>query len=167
MSYFASSRRACLSVRSKPASRPTAFRARVDGFFGKRPMITQVHQRREQIVAQHAARLRDRCAAATTCAFGRSIFQLEDDAFGRLLADAGNRREPREITAFDRADELARLDARQHGEADLRPDAADANQPLEQIEFERASQSRTARSRLRARACARAARRRPPTSPRP
>ena len=53
VSYFASSRSACFSVRSKPPSRPADFDGRIDGFLGERPMIPQVHQRREQIVAQH------------------------------------------------------------------------------------------------------------------
>src|SRR5439155_7534087 len=38
--------------------------------------------------------------------------------------------------ALDRADQLLRLDARQHGERDLRADAADADQPLEQLLLE-------------------------------
>ena len=42
---------------------------------------------------------------------------------------------------MDRADELARLDARQHRDRQLRPDAADRDQPLEDLLFERGQES--------------------------
>src|SRR5207247_8601209 len=67
---------------------------------------------------------------------GQPILELEDDSFGRLLSDSGNGGEARQITPLDRADELERLDAGQHGEPELRSDAADTDQSLEEIELE-------------------------------
>ena len=97
------------------------FQRRIDGFFGERPMIPQVHQRREQIVSKH----RNVCGDARhsrDCCFGQSIFELENDALGCLLADAGNRRQARDVLELDRTNQLLRLDARKYGERDLRPE---------------------------------------------
>ncbi len=66
-----------------------------------------------------------------------TILQFEHHSLRGLAADAGNRGEPRQIAAMDRADELGRLDARQHGYRQLRPDAADRDQPLEELLFQR------------------------------
>ena len=64
--YFASSRNACLqrALEARVGGRAERFHGGVRRFFGERPMITQVHERREHIVAQHgrggAARRRGR-----------------------------------------------------------------------------------------------------------
>ena len=100
-------------------------------------MIPQVDERREQIVAQRGRSRAGAGARDRRLQPRQAILQLEHDALGRLLADAGNRRQPRHIAALDRADQLRRLDARQHRERQLRADAADADQPLEQIQLER------------------------------
>ena len=100
-------------------------------------MITQVHERREHIVAHHR-RFGGRAAGRGRGDRGarQTILQLEHDALRRLLADAGNRGEPREVAPLDRAQQLLRLDPRQHRQRDLRTDAADADQPLEQLLLE-------------------------------
>ena len=88
-----SSRSAAVSACSKVGSALDDKRG-VDGLLGLRPMIAEVLQRREQVVAQpiagrgHAASP----APAGTASMREPILQLEDDALGRLLADAGDRR---------------------------------------------------------------------------
>ena len=66
---------------------------RVDRLLGQRPLVAEVQQRRQQIVAQLVLRPRRSPAA---CAGRRQrrrqpILQLEPDALGGLLADAGDR----------------------------------------------------------------------------
>ena len=56
---------------------------------------------------------------------------------GCLLADAGDPRQARHVTSLHGGDELAGFDPRQHGDGQLRADAADADQPLEQLLLER------------------------------
>jgi len=66
-------------------------------------MIPQVHERRDHVVAQHRRLRRRRPRRDRRRRRPRqAILQLEDDPLRRLLADAGNRGEPREIAALDR-----------------------------------------------------------------
>ena len=95
-SLLRSSRSACFSVSSKRRRASERLHRRVHGFFGERPMIPQVHQRREQIVAQRPARpARRRRRPRPRLRARQPILQLEHDPLGGLLADAGNGREPR------------------------------------------------------------------------
>ena len=67
----------------------------VDGFLGKRTVITQIHQRRQHIISQRG-RLNGTAVRGWRVLDPRQpIFQLEDDALGRLLPDSRNGREPR------------------------------------------------------------------------
>ena len=75
-----------------------------------------------------------------------------------FLPTPGMRGQPRDVLAAHRADQLRRLDARQHRERQLRSDAADRDQPLEQILLERRREPVERDARPRARACACAAR---------
>src|SRR5437867_7849666 len=109
----------------------------VHRLFSERPMISQVHQRREEILAQGRGAGRAVRYDGRHLSPWETILQLEDYALRSLLSDTGNRRQPRDVAALDGADELERFDARQDGERDLRSDAADANQPLEQLLLER------------------------------
>src|SRR5437667_6265193 len=69
-----------------------------DGLFSKRPMIPQVHERREHIVAHSAWRgLHLAGNSVFNLHTGQPIFQLEHDALGCLPADAWNRREPCDV----------------------------------------------------------------------
>ena len=79
-----------------------------------------------------------RPAPAGTDQLRQPILQLEHDALGGLLADAGNARSAaRRRRAARRATSSRGFDARQHRDRQLRPDAADADQPLEQLPLER------------------------------
>ena len=53
----------------------------------------------------------------------------------------GTSRQPRHIAVANGPHELAALDARQNGERQLRSNATDANQPLEQLFLERRHES--------------------------
>ena len=64
---------------------------------------------------------------------GQRPLQLEDDALRRLSPDAGNRLEPRRVLARDRAAQLGRRRARDDRERDLRADARDREQLLEEL----------------------------------
>ena len=59
--------------------------------------------------------------------------QLEDDALRRLSPDAGNRLEARRVLTRDRAAKLGRRRARDDRERDLRADARDREQLLEEL----------------------------------
>ena len=114
--HLATSRNACFRMRSKlrVGGRSERLDGGIGGFLGERPMIPQVHERRDDIVA-HDRRVgrgiaggnRDRLRPR------QPIFQLEDDALGCFLADAGDGGEAREVAALDGANQLERLDARQ------------------------------------------------------
>ena len=105
--YLASSLSACFSVRSKSPS-GVALDRRVDGLLGKRPMIPQVDQRREQVVAQQRRGVdrRGRAAAPPARTRGRRSFSSSTIRSDGLLADAGNRRQPRQVAALDRANQI-------------------------------------------------------------
>ena len=127
---------ACFSVTLESAVR-RGLDGRIDSFFGERPMIPQVHSAESRSSrSAGASRLRRPAATRRDLHARQPILQLEHDPLGRLLADAGNRRQPREVAALDRADQLRRLDARQDRQRQLRADAADADQPLEQLLLE-------------------------------
>src|SRR5262249_37800539 len=64
---------------------------------------------------------------------GELLPQFEDHALGRLPADAGDRLEACEVLAGDRAAELRRRRPGDDRERDLRADARDAEQQLEQL----------------------------------
>ena len=144
-------RNACFSSalearRRRPTS--SVLRSRLNGFFGERPMIPQVHQRREQIVAHAAAppAAPPPAPAAAACARGSRSFSsstMRSDVFLPTPGIAVSRAEsPRSIARTS----SVRLDARQHRQRQLRADAADADQALEQFLLEHASQSRRAAS---------------------
>src|SRR5688572_28186825 len=103
-------------------------------------MITQVHQRREHVVSE-SGRLDGPGDGDRRPKPRQSIFQLDDDALGRLLADAGNRGEPGHVGLLDGAYELVRLHAGQHRQREPRADAADTNQSFEKRELERRRES--------------------------
>ncbi len=102
-------------------------------------MIPQVHERRQHVVAHiggerrrgvpggHGRRLRTR----------QPILQFQDDALRRFFADARDCGQPPDVTSLDRANQFERLDPRQHRERDLRSNAADTDQPLEEFLLER------------------------------
>ena len=104
--YFASSRRACFSVCSKLAVR-CGLDGRIDRFFGKRPMIPQVHQRREHIVAQRERRQRPlRSNGRSSRSRGSRSFSSRTIRSEVFLPTPGNRRQPREIAPLDGPNEL-------------------------------------------------------------
>ena len=158
----ASSRSACFSTVSKVGDSARAQRG-VDGLLRERSMISQVQQRREQVAAQLAAR---------RAGFGPGRRLVDEPASGSLSFSSRPIRSavflPTPGMAVSRATSpactartrSADVDAREHRQRELRPDAADADQPLEDLLLERRRRSRTARACLRARACARAAPRR-------
>ena len=110
----------------------------VGGFFGERPMIPQVHQRRDahRRASTGASAARPPAAIAAACARGSRSFSsstMRSDVFLPTPGIAVSRAtSPRSIARI----ELLRLDARQHRERHLRADAADADQPLEQLLLE-------------------------------
>src|SRR6478735_777689 len=63
---------------------------RVDRLLGKGPMIPQVHERGEQIVAHAGSRGRGVAGRLRDAGARQPILQLEHDALGRFLTDAGN-----------------------------------------------------------------------------
>ena len=102
--HFASSRSACFSVRSKPPSRRRLaaprrrpFRRAADDTPGSSSAESTSSRSAGAPARRRAAGRRRRVRAR------QPILQLEHDALGRLLADAGNRRQPREVAALDRA----------------------------------------------------------------
>ena len=107
---------------------------RIDRLLGERPMIPQVHQRGEQIVA-HAGPPRRvgvtgrrRTRARGNRSFSSST--MRSDVFLPTPGIAVSRAtSPRSIAPH----QIGRLDAGQHRQRELRTDAADADQPLEQI----------------------------------
>ncbi len=113
---------------------------RVDGLLGQRPMIAQVLKRGEQIGTEALARrVRHRHRrTGRNRELGEPILELEHHALGGFAPDARNGRQPREIAAMNGGDQLARLDAGQHRDRQLRPDAADGNQPFKNLLLERA-----------------------------
>ena len=140
-----------------------------NGFLGERPMIPQVHERRDHVVAQRR-RLRTRRAPAAAAAVGArgsrsfSSSTMRSDVFLPTPGIAVSRAtSPRSIARI----ELGRLDAGQHRQRQLRTDAADADQPLEQLLLEQRREAVEQRAHPRARACGCAARSRVPGSPRP
>ena len=122
-------------------------------------MVAEIRERGHQIVAA-ARRLSTGIAgspAADSSAFGSRSRSSIDDPLGGLLADARDAGQPGDVGALDGADQLARLDAREHGQRQLRADAADARSAARRPPARAAWRSRRARADPRARACARAA----------
>ena len=87
-----SSRSALFSASSNVAP-PSRAQRRISRFLGQRPMIAQVLQRRDQVVAQtiRAAAAVPRRPRRPARASREAILQLEHDALRGLLADPGNR----------------------------------------------------------------------------
>ncbi len=105
-------------------------------------MIPQVRQRREHIVPKHGGVGRPAPGGLGDETRARqAILQLEHHPCSCLLADTRNRRQTGDVTAFDGAHELLRLDAGEHGERHLRTDAADADQALEEIQLQQRRES--------------------------
>src|SRR5436190_24173930 len=114
----------------------------VDGFLRDLSLVAKVGERREQVAAQIVAGGGGvRRSAAGGRAERQAILQLEADALRGFLADAGNARQARDVLRADRAHQLAGIDAGQDRERQLRADAADRDQALEQILLERGRES--------------------------
>src|SRR5947207_10534601 len=106
-------------------------------------MIAQVLERRDEVVAQTiGARPLFLGARVGWRDIAEAILQLEHDALRGLLPDPWNPGEARDVGALHGDDELAAFDAREHRDGELRPDAADADQALEQQLFERREESK-------------------------
>ena len=91
----------------------------------------------ESTIIAHRCRVgARRPTSADACTRGSRSFISSTMRSDGLLADAGNRGQPRQIGPLDRPHEFQRLDAREHRERQLRADAADADQPLEQLLLE-------------------------------
>ena len=60
------------------------------------------------------------------------VLELEDQALGGLLADAGDAGEAGNVAGAQRLDEVGGLDAGEDAEGDLGPDAGDVDEPLEE-----------------------------------
>ena len=125
-------------------------------------MIPQIEQRREEVgpklgLARVSPR---RDSAARPQRLVQPVLQLEADTLGRLLADAGDHREPADVARLDGAHEVARIDAGEDGERQRGTDAADRRSGARTTAARGRSRTRTATSRPRARACGRAASRR-------
>ena len=167
--HFATSRRACFSVSSKPAVAADRLDGGIDGFLGERPMIPQVHRapradRRARSAPPRAARRRGRGCATRAAADPSARARCARTFSCRRR----NGRQPREVAALDRArPDPGGSMPDSTASASFGPDAADADQALEQIEFERVANLVAAPAHPRARAYARAARPRRPASPRP
>ena len=145
------SRSACFNVRSKPASDADPSVLIAASRLSRRAADdTPGSQRREHIVAQRRRRRRRAPAAAVAgCARGSRSFSSSTMRSEVFLPTPGIAVSRATIAALDRADELARLDAREHRQRELRADAADADQPLEQLLLEprREAEQRSASSR--------------------
>ena len=97
-------------------------------------MVAQVHQRRDEIGLESIARFRSRGRpSGHVC---HTVLQLQHDTLRRLSADAWHPHQPSDIRPLNRTDQFARLDTGQHRKRELRPDAADADQSLEQFLFQ-------------------------------
>ena len=102
------------------------------------PLVAEVDQRRQQIAAQIVAgRGLVGLSGGRRRGQRQAVLQLQPDALGGLLADAGNARQARDVLRADRADQIAGIDSRQHRQRELRADAADRDQPLEEVLLER------------------------------
>ena len=60
------------------------------------------------------------------------VLQLEDEALGRLLTHAGDAGEPGDVARAQGRDEIGGLDAGEDGQGELRPDARDGDEALEE-----------------------------------
>ena len=149
------------------AARPSRVERGVDRLLGKRPMIAQVHQRREHVVAQRRRRARVAPrppAHVGTC--GRRSFSSSTIRSAVFLPTPG--------IAVSRATSprsMARISSRgsmpeSTASASFGPMPLIADQPLEQILLERLANPKSA-AHPRARACGCAARPRRPVSPSP
>src|SRR6185503_9563172 len=101
----------------------------LDGALGFGTRVPEVDQRRDDVVRGRARSDGRR--------FGRGkvlhlVLELDHQALGRLLADAGDAGQAGDVARTERRDELGRLDAGQHRDRELRPDARDRDQPLEE-----------------------------------
>ena len=99
-------------------------------------LVAEIDQRRHHVAAQPVGRRRGR-RRRRGVGLGQAIAQLQRHALGGLAADAGDPRQPRHVALLDGADEVGRLDAREHRQRQLRADAVDRDQPLEQLVLER------------------------------
>ena len=99
-------------------------------------MVAQIHQRRQHVIPQRRGLDRPALGCRRVVHPRQAVLQLEDDALGCLLADAGDSREPRDVAAVNRLDQFARLDTREHRQRELRADAADRDQAFEQLLLE-------------------------------
>ena len=116
------------AARRAPAPRPAAPRRRpasARSASTQRPAELDERVAREQRAAASAAARRSRRR--------QLLLQLEHDALRGLAADAGDRLEARGVVAHDRAAQLLRRRPGDDRERDLRPDARDAEQQLEQL----------------------------------
>ena len=128
------------------------------------PRPTRRRPRRAATSASCALKPRPRgpgaraCAGRRTCviddlvadAAGDLLAQLDDDALGGALADAGHRLEPRRVAGRDRVQELARRAAREHRERDLRARRPGRRSASGTARAPPRSRSRTGASRRRA-----------------
>ena len=123
--------RAALSapaIRSSGVS-PAAWSSSLSASCGVKP-------RPEQALARERARVVGGGAAHHDVVGGLAghlLAQLDDDALGGALADAGHGLEARGVAGGDRVQELARRAAGEHGERDLRAHALHADQHQEQL----------------------------------
>ena len=89
--------------------------------------------------------------AASSTASAIFSLQLEHDPLRRLLADPGDRLEPRRVLEHDRAAKLRHGRAGDDRDRHLRPDPVDREQVLEQLALRRRRRTRRAGARPRGR----------------
>ncbi len=99
-------------------------------------------------------------AASSTRPFGSLSFSSRPIRSAVFFPTPGMAVSRADVARLDRAHQVGDVDAREHGERELRPDAADADQPLEDLQLERRREPVERERCLRARGCGRAAPRR-------
>src|SRR5688572_25132072 len=110
----------------------------INGSFRQRAMIAQILKRGEQVVAKSVIRRNGgRAIDVWNRQLRQPILQLEDDSLRSLAADTRNARQTCDVRPLHGCDQLPRFDTRQHGDRQLWSDAADSDEPFEQLLFER------------------------------
>src|SRR5581483_1369129 len=104
--------------------RGTGPRRPLDGPLRLGPLVAEVHERRDRLVADAVAQL-DRVAPGGPRAAGeerRALAALDDDALPELLPDAGDRLQARRVARRDRRGELAERHPGEDDERGPRPE---------------------------------------------
>src|SRR5262249_29270461 len=102
----------------------------LDGLLGLDRLVAEVLERADRVF--HDGRLRGRRRAAGAEP-GELLLQLDAEPLSELLPDAWDRREEARVLRRDRADQLREREPGEDRERDLRADARDREEPLEDV----------------------------------